>query len=212
MGVAVILNLVVTVIINSFWDEYKNTNKPALAQRQLHADAAASARYRPNSSDRGHASRPSTAGGSGDSFGDTYREGAAAAAAAAATGENDGRDDSERGGVLAAGEGRDGAADGGGGTGTGTGTARNTPHLPSARGGWGWQGVSLADEEEAVGSSEPPGRRGSREGSGNFLHGGAGGGASQHLVLPSGEEAGMDAERNVARRASRKRLDVSGIT
>ncbi|CAN0286117.1 unnamed protein product [Ectocarpus sp. 4 AP-2014] len=209
MGVAVILNLVVTVIINSFWDEYKNTNKPALAQRQLHADAAASARYRPNPSGRGPSSRPPVAGGSGDGFGDTCREGAAAAgaAAAAATGENGGRDDSERRGVLAAGEGRDGGADG-----TGTGTARNTTHSPSARGSWGWQGVSLADEEEAVGSSEPSSRRGSREGSGNFLHGGAGGGSSQHLVLPSGEEAGMDAERNVARRASRKRLDVSGIT
>ncbi|CAM9998189.1 unnamed protein product, partial [Ectocarpus sp. 8 AP-2014] len=192
-----------------------NTNKPALAQRQLHADAAASARYRANPSGRGPSSRrPAAGGGSSDGFGDTCREGAEAAAAAA-TGENGGRDDSERRGVLAAGEGGDGAADGDGrgGTGTGTGTARNTPHLASARGGWGWQGVSLADEEEALGSSEPPSRRGSREGSGNLLHGGAVTGvASQHMILPSGEEAGMDAERNVARRASRKRLDVSGIT
>ncbi|CAN0038968.1 unnamed protein product, partial [Sphacelaria rigidula] len=28
IGVAVILNLVVTVVINSFWDEYKRTVKP----------------------------------------------------------------------------------------------------------------------------------------------------------------------------------------
>ncbi|CAN0486169.1 unnamed protein product, partial [Hapterophycus canaliculatus] len=74
IGVAVMLNLVVTVVINSFWDEYKNTNKPALARRQLHAAAAVSARHRPA------ARRPSlyisanggggSCGGDGDGDGD----------------------------------------------------------------------------------------------------------------------------------------------
>lgn len=43
IGVAVILNLVVTVVINSFWDEYKRTVKPTSTLRSLHDAAAHSA-------------------------------------------------------------------------------------------------------------------------------------------------------------------------
>lgn len=43
IGVAVILNLVVTVVINSFWDEFKRTVKRSSAVRNIHEAAAASA-------------------------------------------------------------------------------------------------------------------------------------------------------------------------
>lgn len=45
IGVAVILNLVVTVVINSFWDEYKRTVKPTTTLRNLHDAAAQSAHH-----------------------------------------------------------------------------------------------------------------------------------------------------------------------
>lgn len=45
IGVAVILNLVVTVVINSFWDEYKRTVKPTTTLVALHDAAAQSAAH-----------------------------------------------------------------------------------------------------------------------------------------------------------------------
>lgn len=261
IGVAVILNLVVTVVINSFWDEYKNTNKPALARRQLHAAAAASARHRPA------ARRPSLyiTGSVGD--GGASAGGAAAGAgdggvAVASCHEDTPRKDSTVGGAAAAGGGDsgDGAPDTkavvgheifgsgrgtervmsersdvddvGGGDATGDQMAVTPPreyHLgvggggvesfPSVEGGtgWGWHGVSTTDEEhgEDVFSPTGPSRRGSRDsGRGSRVFSGQQPQPEQQQqqALPGGDETDMDAERRISRHASKKRLNVSGIT
>lgn len=47
IGVAVILNLVVTVVISAFWDEYKTTVKKSLFLQNIHDEAAASANPQP---------------------------------------------------------------------------------------------------------------------------------------------------------------------
>lgn len=173
IGVAVILNLVVTVVINSFWDEYKQTNEPKNTLRQLHDAAAASAGHH-------HPPPPRDA--------------------------------------------CDGDGSGGGGTAavceSVEGVAADVAGSPGRRIGWGWQGVP-ADEEEAAAAVPTPAvvsstaadpnadsRRGSRDGS---LYSSSSG-QQQPQARPLGDEAGMDAERSIARRASRRRLDVSGIT
>lgn len=169
IGVAVILNLVVTVVINSFWDEYEQTNKPKDTVRQLHDAAAASAGH--------HHHHPHPAPPRGDD-GDDGGAGGGGGGTAAVCGSE------EAGGTGSAGS-------------------------PGRQEGWGWQGVP-ADEEEAIASStstnpNPESRRGSRDGS--LFNG-----SSQLQARPLGDEAGMDAERSIARRASRRRLHVSGIT
>eukprot|EP00903_Cladosiphon_okamuranus_P015012 g13891.t1 len=171
IGVAVILNLVVTVVINSFWDEYKRTNEPKDTLRQLHDAAAASANHHHPGQFEGTSEdsdgRPGTAAVCGS------EEAVATADVAGQLGREE---------------------------------------------GCRWQGIP-ADEEASTGpaaggSSEPallwakPNanmRRGSRD------EGSAGGGSSQQS-RPLGDEAGMEAERDIARRASRRRLNVSGIT
>lgn len=184
IGVAVILNLVVTVVINSFWDEYKHTNEPKNTLRQLHDAAAASANH--------HNPGP---------FGEA--------------GEDD--------------EGRPAGSGSGSGVG-GTAAVCGSEEAVAAADvagprrreeGWGWQGVPADDEEASTGSAaggslssaslstNPESRRGSRDES---LYGGGSSSQQQLQARPLGDEAGMDAERNVARRASRRRLDISGIT
>ncbi|CAM9880018.1 unnamed protein product, partial [Pylaiella littoralis] len=253
MGVAVILNLVVTVVINSFWDEFKRTNKPALALRQLHDAAAASARHRPATltRDGGSASRSSSV--SSASAAASAAVAAAAAAAAAAyglgagcdtgvgTGTGTGRGSFRRGrdgagagrgmatvcddAVFGAGVGGgDGNGNGNGaalllpgadvdvdvgiGVGAGAGAGAGTPS-PQGEIGWGWRGVSTEedDEEAVVPTSSTPARRGSRDlGSAGGVYSGGGNDhgqqqQQQQQALPNGDEADMNAERSMARRA-----------
>eukprot|EP00752_Nemacystus_decipiens_P003210 g2971.t1 len=165
IGVAVILNLVVTVVINSFWDEYKQTNEPKNTVRQLHDAAAASANHHQHLDEcdgDGPAAGPGGVGGTAAVCGVEGAE------AVGVTGPPTGRPEE-----------------------------------------WGWRGVP-ADEEEAAAPTANPNadsRRGSRD---EELYSGS---SQQQLqARPPGDEAGMDAERSIARRASRRRLDISGIT
>lgn len=197
MGVAVILNLVVTVVINSFWDEYKRTKQPKDTLRLLHNAATASARYRAHS--QGHRSQPSLRDG-GDGAG-------GGGGGAIVCGQPD--CDGESGGATAAlgddGVGSRGRGEAGDGVGVGV-----LPPSPPADTGWGWNQIPVGQEEEPAvpaNRSNPSSRRGSREGSGGLYSG-----RGQQPALPTGDEAGMNEERSIARRASRRRLDVSGIT
>lgn len=161
MGVAVILNLVITVVINSFWDEYKNSNMPALALRQLHDAAAASARH--------DATFP-------------------------VSGSRDGVDNCTGGYVSPSSQ---------------SGLREN---------GWGWPfgdgrdggEVRITEEESDRRDTEAPdsvARSSSQNSSNQLVH--------THFpphAMPEGDQGGMEAERAVARRASRRRLDISGIT
>ena len=209
MGVAVILNLVVTVVINSFWDEYKTTNKPALAFRQLQDAAAASARP----------PQPTQDGCGVDGGGLNGVSG----------GGNGG------GGVSG------GVGGGGGETGEGTALTDSTgsdtdmsvgveggafdPRSSRQNGGSFRLGFSHEEEgveDDVVGSGEE--KNSARVvGEGGYIGSGGGGlnrGASDPRlhrlhqppqVMPNGDQEGMEAERDIARRASRRRLNVSGL-
>lgn len=168
MGVAVILNLVITVVINSFWDEYKNSNMPALALRQLHDAAAASARH--------DATFPVSSGRDGENDGtdrlDDYAGGHVSPLSHSGLRENSWG--------LPPGDGRD------------RGEIRMTEEESDRR------------ETETLGSVA---ESSSQNSSHQLVH--------IHFpphVMPEGDQGGMEAERAVARRASRRRLDISGIT
>lgn len=171
VGVAVILNLVITVVINSFWDEYKNSNMPALTLRQLHDAAAASARH--------DATFPVSGGGGS---------------------RNDGTDrfDDRTEGVL--------------------GHVSPSSYSGLRESSWGWPHgdrcgrgeVRMTEEESDRRDAETP-RSAVESSSQNGSH------QLVHIyfpphVMPEGDQGGMEAERAVARRASRRRLDISGIT
>ncbi|CAN0532322.1 unnamed protein product [Laminaria digitata] len=206
MGVAVILNLVVTVVINSFWDEYKTTNNPALALRQLQDAAAASARLPPlPGAPCSNATQGGGGGGGGGGVGGGSETGSARSDIDVSGGLEGGRGrsavdprfsrDNNYGGSWRVGfsHEEDGVEDVGVGTRGGGG---------SARVGGGSDGVG--------GGGGVGGRSGSVDGGGGDvrLHRGH---QQSPQAMPNGDQEGMEAERDIVRRASRRRLNVSGI-
>ena len=175
MGVAVILNLMVTVVINSFWDEYKATNRPALALRLLHDAAAASARHDATTTD------PASRDDAGDVGGNPTDD---------LSGDTDDRLSPSR--FLG---------------------------LPANI--WGWPSSHRRSGGEArVAAEEETGLR-NTDATGPALGSSSTRNSSHELfptqpplprVMPDGDQEGMEAERVIARRASRRRLDISGIT
>lgn len=205
IGVAVILNLVVTVVINSFWDEYKNTNRPSLALRQVHDAAAASAQHAPVSTvdDTGHGGGGVGGGGGGGGGGSVTGGGGDEMTAS--------RLDRQTFPIV--------DEDIHGRRNTANSVGSSSAAMPtSARDIERWDGrggdpnEEAGDERGVAGGLDDVGYDGGHAG-------GAGLNAREqrmpsqaHVVRVDGDQGGMEAERQIARRASRRRVDVSGIT
>lgn len=199
MGVAVILNLVVTVVINSFWDEYNNSETPSLALRQLHDAAAASAHH-------------AAANASNNNNGNNGNIGHCV-----------GRSSSDLDSIGPAGS-----------YGVETREATTLSMSSTANSGfgqwWGWpEGTSrdynVPGERDWEGGARVAGEE--NVDLGTAVVGGGGNVGAHRSWLPrhrhalahgsqssmsDGDQQGMAQERAIARRASRRRLDVSGIT
>lgn len=208
MGVAVILNLVVTVVINSFWDEYKNTVIPKSALRNIHDAAAASAN--PDS------------------------EFASTATTAAASTANDDENPSASIGVVGGSGVGNGSSLGSDASRAIPATSRfgsstESMHRSASTAdvtsdGWGGRAGGALVGEGALGGGGGGARVGGEEVGSRAFHmdggvGAGGGGMGRGGIenrtergMTDGDQEGMDAERVMTGRASQRRLDVSGIT